>query len=311
MNDMFTCPECGSHYWGSSGPFDVPEKFTGHCHGYLRDEPRPCRFSWLRKDDDKYFGPRTPSPTSTQPAAMSDSKATTQPSMAFVGGPHPASCVCQICAPSALDGKAPTPPLPERVDHGRRLREKGFADVPSIPKRVAAPPVAPKDCFIAGWLRGHEFIPLPELVRDGDIPLYQYRPPAAEPVAEDDDRPTPAMVKAADEMAEYARTHFHIEPVAEGMERFSPDIDGEMGCEYATVEADPEGEYVRYDQAAAILQSRDATIEGLRAELAEAWQACGERSRDLTYRSNELGAANLRIEELEDALSQQQRSARK
>lgn len=70
------------------------------------------------------------------------------------------------------------------------------------------------------------------------------------------------------------RLHFAVEsahpPAApEGLERFSPDIDGEMGCEYATMETDPDGEYTRYNQAAALLQSREATIEGLRAELAE------------------------------------------
>jgi hypothetical protein len=53
-NKEFTCPQCGSHMFGS-GP---PNHLTGHCHGLLRGADglfRTCVFSWDRRDDSKYF----------------------------------------------------------------------------------------------------------------------------------------------------------------------------------------------------------------------------------------------------------------
>lgn len=44
--------------------------------------------------------------------------------------------------------------------------------LPPPPPTVALEPTPPKDCIVAGWLRGHEFIGLPEDVRAGDVPLY-------------------------------------------------------------------------------------------------------------------------------------------
>jgi hypothetical protein len=46
----FTCPECGSHSYGSSGCIGPIEAMIGHCHG-----DNGCKFSWPRSDDDKYF----------------------------------------------------------------------------------------------------------------------------------------------------------------------------------------------------------------------------------------------------------------
>lgn len=46
----FTCPRCGSHYWGTSGCGGSLEDATGHCHG-----PVGCTFSWPRSEDAKYM----------------------------------------------------------------------------------------------------------------------------------------------------------------------------------------------------------------------------------------------------------------
>lgn len=53
-NVEFTCPECGSHYWGTDGL--KTEELTGHCHGVI-NMVTDCDFSWPRSDDRKYFGP--------------------------------------------------------------------------------------------------------------------------------------------------------------------------------------------------------------------------------------------------------------
>ena len=45
----FTCPDCGSHFFGSSGCNLPIESMTGHCHG------TGCKFMWSRKDDALYF----------------------------------------------------------------------------------------------------------------------------------------------------------------------------------------------------------------------------------------------------------------
>lgn len=51
-NVGFVCPECGSHYWGTSVD---GKKETGHCHDQFGVR---CKFKWDRKDDSKYFKPR-------------------------------------------------------------------------------------------------------------------------------------------------------------------------------------------------------------------------------------------------------------
>jgi len=47
-NTQFTCPECGSHHFGSYGnhPF-----LTRSCH----TNSRGCDFEWSQADDYKYF----------------------------------------------------------------------------------------------------------------------------------------------------------------------------------------------------------------------------------------------------------------
>jgi hypothetical protein len=56
----FTCPQCGSHYFGTAfkAGFDWSEA-VGHCHGYVGTAPdlRSCRFSWKRTDDATVFRP--------------------------------------------------------------------------------------------------------------------------------------------------------------------------------------------------------------------------------------------------------------
>ncbi len=54
----FTCPECGSHRWGSSGTDDEGQPLNGHCNGYIKASGallRACRFTWLRANDALYF----------------------------------------------------------------------------------------------------------------------------------------------------------------------------------------------------------------------------------------------------------------
>jgi hypothetical protein len=68
---QFTCPECGSHKFGSTcdggaaGPFPSAEEAQayfaryawGHCHGQVRTMhgEKSCHFSWPRSTDAKYF----------------------------------------------------------------------------------------------------------------------------------------------------------------------------------------------------------------------------------------------------------------
>ena len=60
----FTCPECGSHTFGSG--VDDDHQVKGYCHGYKNQvvegrhatsPPTPCKFTWLRTpaEDAKYF----------------------------------------------------------------------------------------------------------------------------------------------------------------------------------------------------------------------------------------------------------------
>lgn len=54
---QFTCPQCGSHEFGSSDP-GKPDEMRGHCHGTWTDAQgadRNCSFSWPRTEDSKYF----------------------------------------------------------------------------------------------------------------------------------------------------------------------------------------------------------------------------------------------------------------
>lgn len=45
----FTCPDCGSHEWGTS----LLGVARGECHGATRTGP--CPFTWFRSDDSKYI----------------------------------------------------------------------------------------------------------------------------------------------------------------------------------------------------------------------------------------------------------------
>jgi hypothetical protein len=40
----FTCPECGSHYWGTSA-LGGRSEWTVHCHGANQARPGRCTFS--------------------------------------------------------------------------------------------------------------------------------------------------------------------------------------------------------------------------------------------------------------------------
>jgi hypothetical protein len=51
IDHQFTCPECGSHHWGSSGVGTINAKV--HCHGDV-DEFHSCRFSFPYDDLYKY-----------------------------------------------------------------------------------------------------------------------------------------------------------------------------------------------------------------------------------------------------------------
>lgn len=57
VHEEFTCPKCGSHYFGTSGA-DNWDDAVGYCHGdeEVRVRRRGCKFSWPRKEDDQYFG---------------------------------------------------------------------------------------------------------------------------------------------------------------------------------------------------------------------------------------------------------------
>ena len=57
MSKRFTCPQCGSHAFGT-GPLH-PERMDeaeGYCHGRKGEKgEQPCLFRWKRKDDARYF----------------------------------------------------------------------------------------------------------------------------------------------------------------------------------------------------------------------------------------------------------------
>lgn len=56
MDKEFTCPECGSHYYGSTN-CTGPGPMVRHCHGVvmLPDGTRwSCKFNWPEKDDHRY-----------------------------------------------------------------------------------------------------------------------------------------------------------------------------------------------------------------------------------------------------------------
>jgi hypothetical protein len=54
--EQFTCPECGSHMFGTSN-CNAPDRaaMVGHCHGTEKVLGRSCRFTWKRSDDAQYF----------------------------------------------------------------------------------------------------------------------------------------------------------------------------------------------------------------------------------------------------------------
>ncbi len=56
MNE-FTCPECGSHNFGTSGCTGPEDQMVRHCHGYIRegDGYQSCRFEWPIAEDAKYI----------------------------------------------------------------------------------------------------------------------------------------------------------------------------------------------------------------------------------------------------------------
>lgn len=61
-DEDFTCPECSSHYFGTSSEavhkgMTAAESLagsTGHCHGY-KGPALPCTFTWPRSEDARYF----------------------------------------------------------------------------------------------------------------------------------------------------------------------------------------------------------------------------------------------------------------
>lgn len=64
----FTCPECGSHEFGTSGCTGPLEEMLGHCHG------NGCRFEWPRDEDDRYM---------TGEPVLSDSEGVYKPTAAM------------------------------------------------------------------------------------------------------------------------------------------------------------------------------------------------------------------------------------
>lgn len=58
---MFTCPECGSHKFGTNNCLaEDAAEMTGECHGTLQRYGAQraavaCTFQWSRADDAKYF----------------------------------------------------------------------------------------------------------------------------------------------------------------------------------------------------------------------------------------------------------------
>lgn len=60
----FTCPDCGSHEWGTS----LEGVARGECHGTL--EGQACRFTWFRSNDSKFFIVRGWEPTTNVTAKI-------------------------------------------------------------------------------------------------------------------------------------------------------------------------------------------------------------------------------------------------
>ena len=50
-HNQFTCPNCGSHYFGSSG--EPGTLLTRNCTGYQHGGKK-CHFTWNEADDEKY-----------------------------------------------------------------------------------------------------------------------------------------------------------------------------------------------------------------------------------------------------------------
>jgi hypothetical protein len=50
--DEFTCPICGSHYFGTYNADDID---INSWIGYCKNERKRCVFTWKRIDDNKYF----------------------------------------------------------------------------------------------------------------------------------------------------------------------------------------------------------------------------------------------------------------
>lgn len=137
------------------------------------------------------------------------------------------------------DSKAPTPPVAEEpvpahlINDLRRIAKNDWNGTnPTIPDQLAKHP-----CWIAA-----------------SILSRSARPPAAEPVAEGME--LPGFIRRSLERA----INDAANPVGMSVH------DGKAKVDASHLRA----LLARYDQAAALLQSRDATIEGLRAELAEA-----------------------------------------
>lgn len=69
MNLRFTCPECGSHYFGST----VDGTLVRSCHGTigtLEGGSRHCGFSWPEADDHLYGLADAPPPSGVQEAPV-------------------------------------------------------------------------------------------------------------------------------------------------------------------------------------------------------------------------------------------------
>jgi hypothetical protein len=50
----FTCPLCGSHYFGTEGGTSDKAKWYGHCHG-----GSGCTFTWHRDTEDRLYFRKT------------------------------------------------------------------------------------------------------------------------------------------------------------------------------------------------------------------------------------------------------------
>ena len=57
VQDKFTCPNCGSHSFGTSSATEHHDQWVRHCHGWIVQEDRSftrCGFQWPYADDAKY-----------------------------------------------------------------------------------------------------------------------------------------------------------------------------------------------------------------------------------------------------------------